>query len=111
MSELTTSGGVNNLFIGTGVSFTGSISVPNKAIISGNFSGELTASEVQIGNTGVITGTTTAEKIEVHGQLNEIVKCHSLLTIHSSGRVTGEIDYGEIEIERGGSFKGNMKQV
>jgi cytoskeletal protein CcmA (bactofilin family) len=100
--------GNNNLFIGNGVSFTGSITVPSKAVISGNFNGELTANEVQIGQQGQITGTTTAKNIEVHGKLNETIKCHDLLTIHASGLVSGNVEYGEIEIERGGVFRGNM---
>jgi cytoskeletal protein CcmA (bactofilin family) len=110
MSDLNNTGN-NNLFIGHGVSFTGSISVPSKAVISGKFQGELTANEVQIGQNGQITGTTTANNIEVHGQLNETIKCHNLLTIHASGEVTGNVDYGQIEIERGGVFKGSMKLV
>jgi cytoskeletal protein CcmA (bactofilin family) len=107
MSDLNSTGN-NNLFIGNGVSFKGSISVPSKAVISGTFQGELTANEVQIGQQGQITGTTTANNIEVHGKINETIKCHNLLTIHASGQVTGNVSYGEIEIERGGVFRGNM---
>jgi cytoskeletal protein CcmA (bactofilin family) len=30
--------------------------------------------------------------------------------IHRSGSVSGQLDYADIEIERGGQFKGNMIQ-
>jgi cytoskeletal protein CcmA (bactofilin family) len=31
--------------------------------------------------------------------------------IRSTGKVSGAIEYSEIEIERGGQFRGEMKQV
>ena len=78
-----------SIFIGTGVVFKGSISAPNQAIISGTVEGDLVAKDVLIGASGVVTGTTEADFIEV----------------------TGDVTYGEIEIERGGKIKGAMKQV
>jgi len=46
----------------------------------------------------------------VHGELNEDINCRSHLLIHSTGKVSGKLEYHEIEIERGGKFKGTMNQ-
>jgi cytoskeletal protein CcmA (bactofilin family) len=34
-----------------------------------------------------------------------------VLIVRSSGKVSGDVTYGELEIERGGKIKGSMKQV
>lgn len=100
----------NNVFIGTGVLFNGSMSVPNRAVIAGQFNGDLQAREVLIDSTGQLTGTTAAEDIEVKGAINETITSRRLLTVRSSGKVTGKLAYANIEIERGGQVSGNMIQ-
>ena len=100
-----------SIFIGTGVVFKGSINAPNQAIISGTVEGDLVARDVLIGASGVVTGTTEADFIDVKGELNESVTSKSVLIVRNTGKVTGDVTYGEIEIERGGKIKGAMKQV
>jgi cytoskeletal protein CcmA (bactofilin family) len=100
----------NSIFIGEGVVFSGSIKAPNQAIISGKFDGELEAHDVLIGVSGVVTGKTTAQFVDVKGELNETVTSRELLLVRSTGRVRGAVTYGEIEIERGGQVKGDMIQ-
>ncbi len=100
-----------SIFIGSGVVFKGSISAPNQAIISGSVEGDLTAKDVLIGASGVVSGNTEAEFIDVKGELNETVASKNVLIVRSTGKVSGDIEYGELEIERGGKIKGNMKQV
>jgi len=100
-----------SIFIGNGVVFKGSISAPNQAIISGTVEGDLVAKDVVIGAAGVVSGRTEADFIDVKGELNEAVTSKSVLIVRSSGKVSGDVTYGELEIERGGKIKGNMKQV
>jgi cytoskeletal protein CcmA (bactofilin family) len=100
----------NNLVIGEGVTFKGSISAPGKAVINGNVTGELTADDLLIGTKGQVTGTVRAREIDVHGELNEDIVCKEHLLIHSTGKVSGTLEYHELEIQRGGKFKGNMNQ-
>jgi cytoskeletal protein CcmA (bactofilin family) len=57
-----------------------------------------------------VTGTVRAREIDVHGELNEDIICKQHLLIHSTGRVSGTLEYHELEIQRGGQFKGNMTQ-
>lgn len=100
-----------SIFIGTGVVFKGSISAPNQAIISGTVEGELIAKDVLIGATGIVTGNTQADFIDVKGELNQSIASKNVLIVRNTGKVTGDVTYGEIEIERGGKIKGAMKQV
>jgi cytoskeletal protein CcmA (bactofilin family) len=100
----------NNLVIGTGVTFNGSISAPGKAVINGQVTGELTADDLLIGKEGNVTGTVRAREIDVHGELNEDIVCREHILIHSTGRVSGTMEYSELEIQRGGQFRGEMRQ-
>ena len=100
----------NNLVIGEGVTFKGSIAAPGKAVINGNVSGELTADDLLIGTKGQVTGTVRAREIDVHGELNEDIVCREHILIHSTGRVSGSMEYSELEIQRGGQFRGEMRQ-
>jgi len=101
----------NNLTIGNGVVFRGSLSVPKKATIYGTVDGDLTADEIYIGASGKITGTIKARNIEVEGGLHQAVHCSEHLHIRSSGRVSGKLSYEEIQIERGGEFQGEMLRL
>ncbi len=100
----------SNLIIGEGVTFIGSISAPGKASINGSVSGEVTVKDLQIGPKGSVSGQIVAQVIDVHGHLAQNIVCHDHILIHRSGTVAGNLDYAEIEIERGGQFKGQMTQ-
>jgi cytoskeletal protein CcmA (bactofilin family) len=101
----------NSVFIGEGVSFKGSISAPEQAIIEGQFEGDLSVSNLLIGQTGRVTGTIKADRVDVKGELNKDISSRQLLIVRSTGKVNGTLEYGEIEIERGGQVRGNMTQV
>jgi cytoskeletal protein CcmA (bactofilin family) len=98
-----------SIFIGTGVVFKGSINAPNQAIISGTVEGELVAKDVLIGAAGVVTGTTQADFIDVKGELNQSITSKNVLIVRNTGKVTGDVTYGEIEIERGGKVTKDLK--
>jgi cytoskeletal protein CcmA (bactofilin family) len=100
----------NSIFIGEGVVFKGTITAPHQATVAGQFEGSLQAREITVNKTGVVSGTTTAQVIEVQGTLNEDVTSRGLLLVRSTGKVNGKVTYGEIEIERGGEVKGDMNQ-
>ena len=93
----------NNLVIGNGVTFKGTLNVPKKATIYGTVDGELTAEEIFIGQSGKITGKVTARAIEVEGELHQIIHC-----LEPGAEIEA---FHQIQIERGGEFRGEMQQV
>lgn len=100
----------NDLMIGSGVRFTGTIKVPNRALINGTFDGEIDARELIVESSGVVSGKTTSQNLIIKGSMDADVKCNQLLSIGSTGSVKGKIEYGELTIERGGKFEGTMNQ-
>ena len=101
----------NNLFIGEGVTFIGSIEAPGKVSINGKVSGDLKADDVWVGPQGSLRGQIEARVIDVHGELLEDITSKERMSIRHTGQVTGVLQYAELEIERGGRFQGDMKQV
>ena len=100
----------SSLIIGEGVVFTGTIHAPGIASINGTVNGEVHVSDLQIGPKGNVAGKIEAKVIDVHGLLSDNILCHDHILIHRTGSVSGQLDYSDIEIERGGQFKGNMVQ-
>lgn len=100
----------SSLIIGEGVVFTGTIHASGTASINGTVNGEVNVSDLQIGPKGNVAGKIEAKVIDVHGLLSDHILCHDHILIHRTGSVSGQLDYSDIEIERGGQFKGNMVQ-
>ena len=106
MSNLSTHN--NDLSIPDGVTFVGFINVPGVAHINGEITGEITCKELEVGPQGNIKGKIQAQGIQVHGQLENDISCKGLVKIFKTGKVSGKLDYSEIDIDRCGQFVGVM---
>ena len=100
----------NALIVGEGVTLNGSIYAPGLASIHGSLTGEIKVQDLQIGQKGMVAGFIEAHNIDVHGVLSEKILCHEHILIHTNGSVNGQLDYAQIEIEKGGQFQGKMTQ-
>ena len=96
------------LIVGEGVTLSGSFSVPDIASISGQIDGELSARELMVGASGVLRGKITADVVDVRGEVHQDLISNKSLLIRSTGRVTGNVSYVELEIEKGGDIQGTM---
>ena len=101
----------NDIHMGPGVRFVGSIMAKGVATISGVVHGEVFAVTLKVGRTGVIQGVTACTKMDIHGQVDAHLTCSGLLTLHGSAQVTGQCQYGEIEIKKGARVTGTMTQI
>ena len=66
---------------------------------------------VELTETGSLKGTAEVEDAEISGMFEGDLVVRGRLTIYSSGRVRGNVTYGEIEIQRGGQISGNIRNV
>jgi cytoskeletal protein CcmA (bactofilin family) len=98
----------DDLFIPDGVTFVGTIHAPGIAQINGSVTGEITSNKLEIGPLGHINGKVRAKEIDVHGVLMNDLVCLGLLQIRKTGKVSGQLAYSDIDIERGGQFEGDM---
>jgi len=99
------------LVVGAGVKLSGSFVVPNSASICGTIEGDLTAREILVGTTGILKGKITADLVDVRGEVHEDTTSYKTLFIRATGKITGAIQYAEIEIEKGGDMQGNLTKI
>ena len=66
---------------------------------------------VELAATGALKGTAEVEDAEISGTFEGDLTVRGKLTIHASGRVRGNVTYGEIEIQRGGQISGNVRNA
>ena len=49
-----------------------------------------------------------AKEIDVSGTLMDNIECEGLLKIRKTGKVSCQLLYADLDIERGGQFEGQM---
>jgi cytoskeletal protein CcmA (bactofilin family) len=96
------------IVVGEGVTVTGEFSVPGRAVVNGSITGDLQADELLVGETGKVVGSVRVRKADIHGETHEKLLASEILVIRATGRVNGDISFGGIEIERGGSVNGTL---
>jgi cytoskeletal protein CcmA (bactofilin family) len=98
------------IFIGAGTVFKGTVIAPQEAVVHGELEGNLSASHVVIGNQGVVSGSLEADTIEIHGKVSQNVVSRKFMHAYKSALIQGNVEYAEIEIERGAKIEGALKQ-
>ena len=98
----------NSAHIGEGVTFKGSITVPDVIVVDGVVEGDITARTVRVGVSGSIKGTVTSIDAEVHGRLCDKVEVKEFLLVRSTGRIEGSLAYGDVQVERGAVLSANV---
>jgi cytoskeletal protein CcmA (bactofilin family) len=98
------------LIVGQGIKLKGEISACDRLIVEGHV--EVTLNDtrtVEIKPSGRFIGSCEVEQAEISGIYEGDLTVRGRLTVHASGMVTGNIHYGEIELERGGRVAGELK--
>jgi cytoskeletal protein CcmA (bactofilin family) len=64
---------------------------------------------IEIAEGGILKGSTTIDEAEVGGRFEGSLVVRNRLLIRTTGRVSGTIRYGRIEIECGGQIHGDVQ--
>lgn len=100
------------LTVGNDILLKGEITTCDRLVIEGNV--DATVSEVnkmELAESGSFKGTAEVEYAEISGTFEGNLVVRGGLVIHRTGKVSGNISYGEIEIARGGSLTGEIKII
>ena len=97
-----------DLLIGSGVVAKGTMTAPGLIEVDGTVDGILRANSVNVTTNGVVTGDTAADNIRVAGQLMDKSTARHSLLVESTGRISGDIAYGDLEIRKGGNIAGKI---
>lgn len=99
------------LIVGRGISLSGEITACDRLVVEGSVQVTLNQTRaIEITETGEFrNGKAEVEEAEISGVYEGELTVRNRLLIRSTGRVTGKIRYGEIEIERGGRISGEVQ--
>jgi cytoskeletal protein CcmA (bactofilin family) len=95
------------LIVGRNVSVSGEIKFCDRLVVAGNVEASLhECRELEISNQGVFRGNAAVAVAEIRGRFEGDLVVRKHLVIRSTGRISGSITYGEIEIESGAEVAG-----
>jgi cytoskeletal protein CcmA (bactofilin family) len=95
------------LIVGRNVSVSGEIKFCDRLVVAGNVEASLhECRELEISNQGVFQGNAVVAVAEIRGRFEGDLVVRKHLVIRSTGRISGSIIYGEIEIESGAEVAG-----
>ncbi len=97
-----------NLIIGEGVKISGTIVCPGTVTVDGTLQGSLSAAQLHVGPSGRINGDVVADAAVVYGEVKPNLTCRDKLVIRSTGKVTGAIQFQQLEVELGGQLIGKI---
>ena len=103
-------GEMRRLSVGRGITLSGEISSCQKLFIEGTVEANLTnCRDLDIAESGLLKGSTSIDGAEVSGRFEGNLTVRKRLLIKATGRVSGTIRYGQIEIECGGQLSGDIQ--
>jgi cytoskeletal protein CcmA (bactofilin family) len=101
---------LRRLSVGPEITLSGEINSCDKLFIEGSVEANLTnCRDVDIAESGLFKGSASIEEAEVRGRFEGNLVVRKRLLIKSTGRVSGTIRYGQIEIECGGQISGDIQ--
>jgi cytoskeletal protein CcmA (bactofilin family) len=101
---------VRKLIVGREISLSGEITSCDMLLVEGSVEANLqNCHDVDIAESGLFKGSATIDEIEVRGRFEGNLIVRKRLLIRASGRVSGTIRYGQIEIECGGQISGDIQ--
>ena len=98
----------NSIYIGAGVTIKGAVTAPEAIVVDGGIEGEVRARTIRIGPSGSIRGHVVASEAEVHGLLADKVEIKDLLHVRSGGRIEGNLNCGDVQVDRGAVLAGGV---
>ena len=100
------------LIVGRDIMLTGEIRACDRLVVEGRVEAALTDSRsIEVAATGMFRGKAQIDTADISGQFEGDLVVNHKLMIHATGRVSGNIRYGEIEIARGGIISGQIDVI
>ena len=101
--------GSAKVVIGNGVSITGEIKKADEVQIDGQADVTMKTDNLVVGATGECKGNIETHNADVWGAFDGDIKASGTLTIQEQGKVSGSIEYQNIQIKLGGKLNGDIK--
>jgi cytoskeletal protein CcmA (bactofilin family) len=97
------------LIVGEGIRLSGEISSCDRLVVEGSVEATLNDTlALEIAESGRFTGGCEVEEADISGVYDGDLTVRGRLFVRASGKLTGTVQYGELELERGGQIAGNI---
>jgi len=100
----------SRLHVGKDIHLKGEITACDRLIVEGKVEASMNSNEIEITESGMFSGEVIIDTADISGEFEGTLTARTKLIIRKTGRVSGDIKYGEIEIEPGGEVSGNLEK-
>jgi cytoskeletal protein CcmA (bactofilin family) len=98
------------LIVGREIALSGEITSCDRLIVEGSVEANLAnCRDIDIAESGLFKGSASIDDAEVRGRFEGTLNVRRRLLIRATGKVTGNVRYGQIEIECGGQISGDIQ--
>ena len=101
--------GSAKVVIGHGVQINGEIKKADEVQIDGDADITMKTDNLVVGATGNCKGDVETHNADVWGEFDGDIKASGTLTIQEQGKVSGKIEYQNLQIKLGGKISGDIK--
>ena len=101
--------GSAKVVIGHGVQINGEIKKADEVQIDGEADITMKTDNLVVGATGNCKGDVETHNADVWGEFDGDIKASGTLTIQEQGKVSGKIEYQNLQIKLGGKISGDIK--
>ena len=102
--------GDRTLRVGKGLSVTGEITACDVLVVEGKVEAKLNEGKLlEIAEAGQFRGNVEIENADIAGRYDGQLVVHGRLTVRATGRISGVIKYGELEVSAGGTMIGEIQ--
>ena len=101
--------GSAKVVIGNGVSINGEIKKADEVQIDGEADVTMKTDNLVVGITGDCKGDIETHNADIWGMFDGDIKASGTLTIQEQGKVSGKIEYQNLQIKLGGKISGDIK--
>jgi len=98
------------LIVGRDIALSGSINACSKLVVEGRVEANISdCQEIEIAESGTFKGEAAIDVAEISGIFEGTLIARELLLVRNTGRITGSIRFGRLEVERGGKIEGDVR--
>ncbi len=98
------------LVVGRQIALKGEISSCDRLVVEGRLEAIMKdCREIEIAETGTFKGQVEFDRADISGVFEDELTAREHLVVRATGRVTGKVRFGELEIERGGQIIGDVQ--
>jgi cytoskeletal protein CcmA (bactofilin family) len=98
------------LIVGREIALSGEITSCDRLVVEGSVEANLAnCHDIDIAESGLFKGSASIEEAEIRGRFEGTLTVRKRLLIRATGKVTGTIRYGQIEIECGDQVSGDVQ--